>query len=73
MHQWTVLHMVSITSGNVEISWGGGGGGEAKQAARAEQQWLAKAFRPCMSVTIVGIVPLYLSNHAYGFCVIHIQ
>ena len=47
--------------------------GEAKQAARAEQQWLAKAFRPSMSVTIVGIVPLYLSNHAYGFCVIHIQ
>ena len=43
--------------------------GEAKQAARAEQQWLPKAFRPCMSVTIVGIVPHYLSNHAYGFCV----
>ena len=25
MHQWTVLHMVSINSGNVEISWGGWG------------------------------------------------
>ena len=40
MHQWTVLVMVSITSGNVEISWGG----EAQQAAHAEQQWLVKAF-----------------------------
>ena len=40
MHQWTVLHIASITSGNVEISWGG----EAQQAAHAEQQWLAKAF-----------------------------
>ena len=25
MHQWTILHMVSINSGNVEISWGGWG------------------------------------------------
>ena len=40
MHQWTFLHMVSITSENVEISWGG----EAQQAGHAEQQWLAKAF-----------------------------
>ena len=34
MHQWTVLHMVSITSGNVELS-GGGGGGVSKQCMQS--------------------------------------
>ena len=45
MHQRTVLHMVSITSKNVELS--GGRGGEAEQAAHAEQQWLVRLYHLC--------------------------
>ena len=72
MHQWTVLHMVSVNSGNVEISWGGWGK-LSKQRVRSSNGYLRLLDHACLHVTIVGIVPLYLSNHAYGFCVIHIQ
>ena len=47
MHQWTVLHMVSINSGNVEISWGGWGK-LSKQRVRSSNGYLRLLDHACL-------------------------